>query len=111
MTLIVGAKCSDGVVLGADGAATLGDPALGQQTVIQPVHKLKTLQGRMVMGVSGAVGLGQLYGDRVEALWREKQLRHGVSLPDTQRMIADAIYKDAGPAFSAQENSHIHSLS
>ena len=98
MTLIVGAKCSDGVVLGADGAATLGDPALGQSTVIQPVRKLKTLKGRMVMGVSGAVGLGQLYSDRVEALGREKQLRHGVSLPDTQRMIFDAIYKDAGPA-------------
>ena len=98
MTLIVGAKCSDGVVLGADGAATLGDPALGQATVIQPVRKLKTLQSRMVMGVSGPIGLGQLYVDRVESLWRDKKLGREVNLPEAQRTIASAIYQDAGPA-------------
>ena len=102
MTLIVGAKCSDGVVLGADGAATLGDPALGQSTVIQPVHKLKTLQGRIAMGVSGPVGLGQLYTDRVDTLWRENKLGHGVSLAEAQRRISNAIYQDANPAIQRE---------
>lgn len=98
MTLIVGAKCSDGVVLGADGAATLGDPALSQSTVIQPVSKLKTLQSRMVMGVAGPIGLGQLYVDQVESLWRDNKLGRAVNLPEAQRRIASAIYQDAGPA-------------
>ena len=38
MTLIVGIKCSDGIVVAADGAATLG--SFGQQTAKQPVKKL-----------------------------------------------------------------------
>jgi len=57
MTLIVGIKCSDGVVLGADGAATFGN--LGQHTIRQPVRKLTLVQNRLIVGVSGPVGLGQ----------------------------------------------------
>ena len=55
MTLIIGVRCSDGVVIGADGAATLGS-TLGGPTVMQPVTKLQILEGTIVMGVSGQVG-------------------------------------------------------
>jgi Proteasome subunit len=63
VTLIVGIRCSDGVVLGADGAATLG--AMGAQTAQQKtVKKLSILKRKIVVGVSGPVGIGQ----RVRAL-------------------------------------------
>jgi 20S proteasome alpha/beta subunit len=39
MTLIIGIKCSDGIVMGADGAATFG--SLGQQTIRQGTKKLE----------------------------------------------------------------------
>ena len=99
MTLIVGIKCSDGVVIGADGAATLG-PTIGQPTVIQPVTKLQVLQGRIIMGVSGQVGLSQLYCDRVDSLWKEKKLGYSISLPGVQRSLHQAIVQDAQPAIA-----------
>lgn len=99
MTLIVGVKCADGVVIGADGAATLGN-TLGQRTVIQPISKLEVIQDRIVMGVSGPVGLSQLYSDRIAGLWRDRQLGRDVSLADVMRLIQNAIYQDAQHAIS-----------
>jgi 20S proteasome alpha/beta subunit len=58
MTLIIGIKCKDGVVLGADGAATYG--VMGQPTIRQPTRKKLHLLGTQgVVGVSGFVGLSQ----------------------------------------------------
>lgn len=104
MTLIVGIKCSDGIVMGADGAATLGSTT-GPRTVIQHTSKLHILQGRMIMGVSGQLGLAQLYVDRVDELWRGKKLGINVALPQTQREIRDAIYQDAAPAMKSAGES------
>jgi 20S proteasome alpha/beta subunit len=59
MTLIVGILCSNGVVVGADSAATMG--SLGNRTVIQPTKKLEIISDRVVLGVSGPVGLGQRF--------------------------------------------------
>ncbi len=72
MTLIVGIKAKDGVVLGADGAATLG--SLSGNTIRQPVKKLDIVGGQSVVGVSGSVGLGQRIVAEVEELWRNKEL-------------------------------------
>jgi len=90
----VGIKCSDGVVIGADSAATLGT-AFGENTVIQPVSKLHVLQDRMICALSGPVGLDQLYSARIEDLWKNNQLGHGITLPHAMRLIRDAIAADA----------------
>jgi len=68
VTLIVGILCADGVVLVADGAATLGAP--GQPTIRQPVKKLEILAGPCVLGVSGPVGLGQRFRGELEDVLR-----------------------------------------
>ena len=104
MTLIIGIKCSDGVVMGADSAATLGT-ATGLSTVIQHINKLHILQGHMVMGVSGQVGLAQLYLDQIDGLWKNKKLGINVDLPQVQREIRNAIYQDALPAMQAAQVS------
>ncbi|HEV3448322.1 MAG TPA: hypothetical protein VG099_27040, partial [Gemmataceae bacterium] len=72
MTLIIGIKCSNGVVLGADGAATLG--SMGQPTVRQPVKKLTVLEDKVIVGVSGWVGLGQRIQSEIEGLWKAGEL-------------------------------------
>src|SRR5439155_17821827 len=65
MTLILGIRCSDGIVLGADGSATLG--ALGTYTARQQsVKKLRIVRDKIVFGLSGPVGLGQLLCAGVE---------------------------------------------
>ncbi len=69
MTLIVGVKCSDGIVMGADGAATSG--TMGTQTIRQQVRKkLKIVADSIVVGTSGPVGLGQRFADEVETHWK-----------------------------------------
>ena len=85
--------------MGADGAATLG-ASPGLRTVVQPTTKLHVLQSKIIMGVSGQVGLGQLYCDRIESLWREKKLKIGVSLADVQRMLRDAVSEDFQKAWA-----------
>lgn len=64
MTLIIGIKCSNGIVLGADSAATLGNTA-GVRTVVLPVAKLTLVPDRAIIGVSGPVGISQFYADRI----------------------------------------------
>ena len=67
MTLIVGVKCSDGIVLGADSKATYATTT-GQSTISQDtVTKLHIGNNRIIIGVSGPIGLGQSYSDEVDA--------------------------------------------
>lgn len=72
MTLIVGIKCKDGIVMAADGAATLGN--IAQKTALQPTKKLSILKDKIVIGVSGPVGLGQMLKGKMEAIWDDKLL-------------------------------------
>jgi 20S proteasome alpha/beta subunit len=79
MTLIVGIKCKDGIVLGADGAATYG--SLGQLTIRQPVKKkIRLIGNQVVVGVSGPVGLGQRIAGEVEAIQK-----NGIPIDEKQR--------------------------
>ena len=59
MTLIVGIRCQDGVVLGADQAATLG--GLGLITVAQSTpRKVEIVGVDALIATSGPIGLGQI---------------------------------------------------
>jgi ATP-dependent protease HslVU (ClpYQ) peptidase subunit len=91
MTLIIGLKCSDGIVVGSDGAATLGNIA-GLRTVIQPVPKLAIIRDKMIVGVSGPVGLGQLFCDRVDEVCNDLRDDRG---PEVCRKLRQAFLKDA----------------
>ena len=72
MTLIVGIKAKDGVVIGADGAATLGTAS--SSTIRQPVRKLSIVRSQVVVGVSGPVGLGQRIVAEIDDTWKNKEL-------------------------------------
>jgi hypothetical protein len=67
MTLIVGVKCSDGVVLGADSSATYATSGV-QPTIRQDTQtKLHVAQDKVIVAVSGPVGLLQSYSDEVDS--------------------------------------------
>ncbi|OGM28158.1 hypothetical protein A2962_02105 [Candidatus Woesebacteria bacterium RIFCSPLOWO2_01_FULL_39_61] len=72
MTLIIGIVCEEGVVVAADGAATLGN--LGLSTVRQQAKKLTILQDKIIMGVSGPVGLGQILLGEMDKIYSESLL-------------------------------------
>ena len=67
MTLIIGIKCKDGIAMGSDGAATLG--TMGQNTIIQPTKKLEIVSDSIILGVSGPIGIGQIFKGVIKKLW------------------------------------------
>lgn len=74
MTLLVGILCDDGIVMAADGAATLG--VMGTHTAQQrTARKLHVVQGKVVIGVSGHVGLGQRLAATLEEGYRASRYR------------------------------------
>jgi 20S proteasome alpha/beta subunit len=89
MTLIIGIKCSDGIVIGADGAATLG--ALGQQTVRLSARKLFSIDKKIIVGVSGPVGLGQRITGVMENLWYGNKLGGAQKSFEVMTVIRKAI--------------------
>ena len=93
MTLIIGIKCRDGVVMGADSAATFAT-STGQSTIIQSVTKLVNPAGPIIAGTSGPIGLGQLFADDIGKLWQDNKLRMGVSREDGMRLVRDAVAPD-----------------
>lgn len=106
MTLIIGVRCTDGVVVGADGAATYATSS-GQFTVIQPTSKLKIMHDCVIMGFSGLVGPGQLYSDRIESLWRDCAEIRQARLPDMQRLIINTFRQEATQTSIAAPSSLI----
>lgn len=91
MTLIVGIKCSDGIVVGADGAATFG--TMGQDTIRQSVHKLSIISHKVIMGVSGPVGLSQRFNWRIEELYASNKLS-GKKCPEAMNIMRAELWKD-----------------
>lgn len=100
MTLIVGIKCSEGAILAADSGATLGDIPSGLSTIIQPVTKLEVVRAKAIIGVSGPVGLGQLYADCLNRI--EPQFQH-LDTPAACRKLRDEFIKDAQVALHMAE--------
>lgn len=72
MTLLVGVLCEDGVVLGADSAATMGSG--GMPTVRQPVAKIRAISNDALIAVSGPVGLGQRLAGELEQILSESRI-------------------------------------
>lgn len=98
MTLIVGIKARDGVILGADGAATFGNAS--SFTIRQPVRKLYIVGAQGVVGVSGSVGLGQRIIAEIENLWRDNKLNSKPSYL-VMTAIRQKIWEHVGPELQA----------
>jgi 20S proteasome alpha/beta subunit len=73
MTLIIGIKCEDGIVVASDAAATFGSVGTGQ-TIRQETKKLRIIENRIVLGTSGQVGLGQRFAAELQDCYSHKEL-------------------------------------
>lgn len=96
MTLIIGIKCADGVVVASDGAATLG--TIASQTLRQPVKKLSILHGKIVVGVSGPVGLGQKIVQGVDDLYDANKLS-GKNSCDAMKIFSETLREQIKPEY------------
>lgn len=73
MTALVGIFCSDGVVIGADSAATSA-LSNGMRTVEQPVMKIDIIDGKIIIAGTGQVGMGQRFSALTHGLWANRKL-------------------------------------
>jgi hypothetical protein len=71
MTSIVGIKCKDGIVIGADSSATFS--INGQFPIMeQPIEKIEVIGGKVIVAGTGQIGLGQRFCAVVKRIWDEK---------------------------------------
>ena len=76
MTILVGMRCTDGVVIGSDGSATFGSPANGFVTVGQPTkEKIQIHSGKIIVAGSGHIGSIQRFSSVVKSLWSDNKLK------------------------------------
>src|SRR5258707_298672 len=87
MTLLIGIKCTDGIVVAADGAATFVTSVGAVRTIRQPVRKLSVVNDRMIVGVTGAIGLQQRFVGELAAM----TLGSGARQHQVMEMLATAI--------------------
>ena len=83
MTLIIGAWCRDGIVVGADTIATYGTP-FGMDTIEQEVKsKISVESENVIVATSGSVGLSQLMMDALTNHWDQIK-----DFPESQARLA-----------------------
>lgn len=91
MTAIVGIFCKDGVVIGADSAATSAAGAI--RTIEQPVMKIDIIADRIIIAGTGQVGLGQRFCAQVKCLWENKKCS-GLDEFGTAKLICQTAIQD-----------------
>lgn len=72
MTVLVGVRCTDGIVIGADSMAT---SAHGTNPVMQipSGEKLRLIGNKAILAATGAVGLSQRIRIIADRMWEQKQ--------------------------------------
>ena len=87
MTLILGIRCTDGVIIGSDSAVTFGPSA--QQPTIEQTHrsKIEIIDDHVIVAGTGALGLGQRFICTTEELWKKGALK-GKAAIEIGRLIS-----------------------
>jgi 20S proteasome alpha/beta subunit len=104
MTLLVGIRCQDGIVLGSDGAATYGSVSLLEvegKTISLATSKLEVYGERVVLGVSGAVGMGQSFHRTVGGYIADQYDRRKTwkSIEEAKKWLRDNLWPHVQPGF------------
>ena len=107
MTVLVGIRCKDGVVIGSDSAATFGSN--GQMTIgQQAVQKVQVIADHIVHAGTGAVGIAQLIVDSLARGWQEGAFKNLRTSAQLAHVIGQRISQIVGPYFqTAQMQRHI----
>jgi 20S proteasome alpha/beta subunit len=93
MTVIVGIKCQDGIVIGTDSSATFAVPfGQGQLPIIeQSTKKIEIIDNKIILAGTGAVGLGQRFQYQIEHGHKEKEFRGLDAIPMARKMSQMAL--------------------
>lgn len=70
MTILVGIRCSNGVVIGSDSSATFSNGV--SYTIEQETKKITLIDNKIIVAGTGAVGLNQRFTHEIQKGWKEK---------------------------------------
>jgi 20S proteasome alpha/beta subunit len=71
MTILVGIKCKEGIIIGSDSSATF---SAGQTpTIEQSTKKIQILHNCIIVAGTGSVGLGQRFCDVIENAYASRE--------------------------------------
>lgn len=73
MTVIIGVLCRDGVIVGADSAATFSTGQM--RTIEQQTKKIDIIGNSVIVAGTGDVGLGQRFTQIVREAWDKKEFQ------------------------------------
>jgi 20S proteasome alpha/beta subunit len=91
MTILVGIRCKDGIVIGTDSAATFtAGPQL--RTIEQPgVKKISIIADRIIVAGTGEIGLGQRFCQVVQTAHDQHKLFQKESVEVGRQLAASAV--------------------
>lgn len=116
MTILVGIKCKDGIIIGSDSSATF---SAGQtRTIEQSTKKIQILHDSIIVAGTGAVGLGQRFCNVIHNGYSTNKFRgmNGIQMASeiTHLAIEDFIHTRVQPgqygalaAFQAGHDIHL----
>ena len=88
MTAIVGIRCKDGVVIGADSSATFGD-GVGNRFIEQSTRrKIEIIGESVIVAGTGAVGHMQRFSAVIQKLWDTKSISGKSEIEIGRRMTS-----------------------
>lgn len=88
MTVLVGIRCKEGIVIGADSAATFSHGQM--RTIEQPMKKISIIADRIVVAGTGEGGLNQRFCHVVQSAWDTKSFK-GASVEIARQLCAKGI--------------------
>lgn len=106
MTVLVGILCKDGIVIGADSAATF---AAGQlRTIEQRTQKIRIIDDSVILASTGEIGLGQRFAAILENAWANHHIKgHPVEIATS--LSSNAIHQ-FGATFAQPPNIQFGAL-
>jgi hypothetical protein len=90
MTAIVGVLCKDGVVIGADSAASFG-PHPQAPTIEQPTEKIAIIGNSVILAGTGYIGHNQRFCAIVERAWDEEWFKAANPIELEKRLCGTAM--------------------
>jgi len=70
MTILIGARCKEGVIIGTDSAATFAHGVT--PTIEQETRKISIIEDQVIVACTGPVGLGQRIIANINEAWKQK---------------------------------------
>jgi 20S proteasome alpha/beta subunit len=89
MTVLVGVKCKDGIVIGSDSSATFGAGQIS--TIEQTTKKIEIIDEKIIVAGTGQIGLGQRFCDAINENYVKKDIFNGqnaVQMATTMTQLA-----------------------